>query len=187
VDDDNSECEHDEATSGEGKEDRYILVVGFTKEATYQFLRIRQHMDGSIYIEFTYHGNKAPHFSYHPNGEMHTVYFNDKGEKVVSGSNKGPPIAELRGEVSLGAWVVVSPTFPIWRELTIAKKRKTHAMFCFDMSRLTGQLNINCVLLESGRVDLLPSMARAVPTNLNPQFLVITATNPWIVIRAMTV
>jgi hypothetical protein len=175
-----------EEVSAEQREDRYILVVGFTKECTYQFLRIRQHKDGSIYVSFTYHG-KTPHYSYHPSGERHTVWFNERGEKTQSEEEKGPPLSELRGQLSLGAWVVVSPNFPVWKRLTVAKERKTQAIFCFDMSRLAGQLNINCNLLESGRVDLLPDMVRAIPTNLNPQFLVITATNPWIVIRAMTV
>jgi hypothetical protein len=182
----NLESSCDEALEDQGNGDRYILVVGFTKESAYQFLRIRQHKDRSIYINFTYRG-KTPHYSYHPNGERHTVWFNEKGKKVRSEEEAGPPFTELRGELSLGAWVVVSPNFPIWKELTPAKDRKTQLIFCFDMSRLTGQLNINCNLLESGRVDLLPDMVRAVPANLNPQFLVITITNPWIVIRAMAV
>ena len=186
MDDNNSEREHDEGESGEGKEDRYILVVGFTKEAAYQFVRIRQHKDGSIYVGFAYRGPKIPHFAYHASGETHTVYINEQGEKVYSDRKQATPLADFHGEYPLGIWVVVSPDFPLWKELTIEKERKAQALLCFDMSHLTGQLNVNCTLLESGRVDMLPKMVREIPSNLNPQILVVTATNPWIVIRAMS-
>jgi len=47
-------------------------------------------------------------------------------------------------------------------------------------------LNINCLLLVSGRVDLLSKMGTDIPANLSPQVLVITTTNPWIVLRAVS-
>jgi hypothetical protein len=185
VADNNSERKYDQ--DEEGKEDRYILVAGFTKEAAYQFLRIRQHKDGSIYISFTYRGI-VEHFSYHANGEKHHVYVNQQGQKITNPTGYGQPLAEFRGQDNLGVWVVSSPIrIPLWKSLTVEKKRKTQAIFCFDMSRLSGQLNMNISLLESGRVDLLPEMVRAFPLELPLQFLVITATDPWVVIRATTV
>ena len=179
MDDDNSECFANE--SGSGEEYRSILVVGFTKEAAYQFIKIRQRKDGSIYIAFAYRGkNPQPHYSYHASGETHTVYVDQNGITVKMDRKQAMPLAKFQGEYNLGVWVVVSPTFPLWKELTSAKERKTQAMVCFDMSNwvLGQQLSVNCTLVESGRVDLLSKMVGEIPKGLNPQILVVTTTNP---------
>jgi hypothetical protein len=108
---------------------------------------------------------------------------------VKTERKQATPSAEFQGEYNLGIWVVVSPNFPLWKELTVAKERKTQALVCFDMSNWVWdqQLSINCTLVESGRVDLLSKMVSEIPENLHPQTLVVTATEPWIVIRAMPV
>jgi len=182
----NPEREQDEWDDGEGKDDRYILVVGFTKENAYQFVRIRQNKEGSIYVGFAYRGQKAPYFSYHASGETHTVYINENGKKIYSDKKQVTPLAQFHDAYSLGSWAIISPDFSYWKELAQAK-RKIQALFCFDMSRLSGKLTIAFDLLESERFDLLSKMTSEIPSNLNPQILVITATNPWIVIRAMNV
>jgi hypothetical protein len=59
----------------------------------------------------------------------------------------------------------------------------------FDMSRLSGELGLNFWLLESGRKDLLETFLE----NLGKMdvqvlgYVLITDTNPWILIVAMTV
>ena len=100
------------------------------------------------------------------------------------------PLAEFRGRQLLGIWVVVSPAALIWKELTIEPKIRTQALLCFDMSQMMlGQLNVNCSLVESGRLDILSEVVREIPSdlNLNPQILVVTTTDPWIVLRVMNV
>ena len=164
--------------------------MGFTEKIAYQFLRIRQHMDGSIYVEFAYRGkNPPPHYSYHASGVAHNVYVDQNGRNVKTDKKQATPLAEFQGEYNLGIWVVVNPNFPLWKELTVTKERKTQALVCFDMSNWVWdqQLSINCTLVESGRIDLLSKMVSEMPKDLHPQTLVITATEPWIVIRAMPV
>ena len=185
-----SERELDNQNEGEERDDRYILVVGFTRQTAYQFLRIRQNREGSIYVEFAYRGrNPTPHYSYHASGEAHTVYVDQNGRRLTTNITQVMPVAEFRGEYNLGVWVVVSPDFPVWRELTTTADGRTQALFCFDMSNwvLGQQLSINCTLVESGRVDLLSRMVSEFPENLHPQTLVITTTEPWIVVRATPV
>lgn len=182
----NPEREQDEWGEGEGKDDRYVLVVGFAKGVGYQFVRVRQNKEGSIYVGFAYRGY-SPHFSYHASGETHMVARNQEGERLPFQKTQAMPIAQFRDSYSLGSWSVVNSDFSIWKVLTPEKERKIQALFCFDMSSLTGLLNINFDLLERERFDLLSKMTTSVPANLNPRILVITATNPWIVVRAMTV
>jgi len=190
MDDDNSERVGSESKNEEGEQYRSILVVGLTKEMAYQFVRIDQGKDQSIYVAFAYRGNKPrPHFSYHASGEVHRVYVDQNGDVVKADKKFATPLAKFQETYNLGIWVVVSPDFPLWKELTVTKDRKAQAMMCFDMSNwvLGQQLSINCTLVESGRVDLLCKMMGEIPQNLKPQTLIITTTNPWIVIRAAQV
>lgn len=184
--DNHSERQYDGKAVEEIREDRHILVVGFTKEGAYQFVKIRQHKDGSIYVTFTF-SNIAPHFSYHASGRRHQVTFDGKGKKIYIPVDNGRPIADFKGQAMLENCTVILPDFGGWKKLTVTKERRTQAMFCFDMSRLGRQLNISCYLLETGRVDLLPAILQAVPPQFEAQFLVITTTNPWIVIGAMPI
>jgi hypothetical protein len=183
----NSERECGNEEENESKEDRYILVVGITKKTAYQFLKIRQHKDGSVYVETPYRYKRdRRHFSYHANGEMHEVFFEQTGRKIRSPRGKGLPIAEFRGQVSLGAWPMPTPIVShYWKTLKIAKRRKTQAIFCIDVSPFVNRrLYLSIVLLESWRVDLLSQIYADLPLEFSTQFLVITATNPWIVLRA---
>lgn len=180
------ERQHIETAVEESRNDRHILVVGFTKEAAYQFVKIRQHTDKSIYVKFPYRNNRGPHYSYHANGRRHLVRFNEKGRQIHIRVDNGLPISKFKGQVRLESCTIILPESSSgWRKLTVAEERRTQAMFCFDMSRLGRQLNISCYLLETGRVDLLPAIVKAVPPQYEAQFLVITTTNPWIVIQAM--
>jgi hypothetical protein len=178
------ECERSE----DREEIKDISVVGFTGELAHQFVRIRQGNAGDIYIENRYKP-EGPHFSYHASGKMHSVYVNQQGETIHSPIGQGPPIAQFQGEVSLGAWVIYAPNLPEWKHFTPDKERKTQLVVRFDMSRLSGFLCLNFWLLESGRKDLLQTLIQNLG-RMDVQVLghlVITDTNPWIIIIAATV
>jgi hypothetical protein len=165
-----------------------ILIVGSVGETTNQFVRIRQREKGDIYIENRYKP-EGPHFSYHASGEMHSVYLNHEGKVTHSPMGKGPPIAQFRGESSLGAWVIYAPALPIWKQLTPSPNRKTQVILRFDVARLSGDLSLNFWLFEKGREDLLQSFLlglRKMPVEVLG-YLVVRDTNPWLLIAVMTV
>ena len=184
--DENSEREEREDACEE--EIRDILVVGCIGELSYQFVRIRQRKQGDIYLENRYKPN-GPHFSYHASGEMHEVHVDQQGKKAYSLLGYGPTIAEFRGIMSLGAWTIYAPNLPIWKQFTPSRDRRTQLVVHFDMSRLSGYLCLNFQLIEYGREDLLEAFLE----NLGKmdvqvlRYAVITDTNPWILMIAMTV
>jgi hypothetical protein len=184
--DDDSESEHSETSGVE--EIRDILVVGFTREVAYQFVRIRQRKEGDVYIENRYRPS-GPHFSYHASGKMHSVYVNQQGKTIHSSIGQGPPIARFRGEVSLGAWVIYAPNLPVWKQFAPSKDSKAQLVIRFDMSRLSGELGLNFWLFESGRKDLLETfLENLIKMDVKVVgYVLITDTNPWILIVAMTV
>jgi hypothetical protein len=167
------------------KEDRYILVAGFTQTETHQFVRIRQAKEGSIYVEFAYRGNQqVPHYSYHATGLAHNINVDQFGRDRTENEQQLTPLAQFHDSYTMGTWVVTSHSFPLWRALAPTREeRKAQALFCFDMSHFTGTFSITVDLLERERFDLLSLMMRQIPSS---QVLVITTTNPWIVIRAWT-
>jgi len=94
------------------------------------------------------------------------------------------PVAQFRDSYSLGNYLVASSDFSFWKPLMPAKERRIQALFCFDMSYMSAPLGITFDLLEKERFDLLSKMITDIPSKLHPQILVVTATDPWIVIRA---
>lgn len=177
--------EHNQATDLEIKD---ILIVGSIGKTTNQFVRIRQGKKGDIYIENRYKP-MGPHFSYHASGEVHTVSRNQQGRVIHSQLGNGPPIAEFRGEVSLGAWVVYAPDLPIWKQLTPSEDRKTQLVLHFDMPMLSGNLSLTFWLFETAREDLVQSFLQ----NLGRMdiqvlgYLLVIDTNPCILIVAASV
>ncbi len=165
-----------------------ILIVGFTGEVAYQYVRIRQRKKGDIYVENRYKP-EGPHFSYHASGEMHEVYVDQRGKTVHSLTGTGPPIAQFRGEISLGGWTIYAPGLPIWKQFMPSKERKAQLIVRFDMTRLTGWLALSFRLIEIGRQDILETFLRSLQ-KMDVEVLghvTIKDTNPWIVIVAAAV
>lgn len=149
------------------------IVAAFTKDAAYQVLRVSQGKDGSIYLEIPI--RKADwHYSYHASGEVHSTFVThvEKGRFVIT---KQQPLAKFRGFANMGVFAFVKSYLSGWKELAKSRERKSQMILCLDLSRFSDPVNMNCFLVEKGRVDLLPTLVR-----LGSQLLVITTTNPWV-------
>jgi hypothetical protein len=178
-----------ERTQGnEQKDITDILIVGTTNGSEYQFLRIKQKAEGDIIIENRYKVER--HLSYHSSGELHEIYVDKQGKRTSSILCYGLPIAEFRGSKSLGGWTIYAPDLPVWKKLAPNENQppKSEPVIRFDMNNLSGTFAVNIWLIESSHEEYTEAVLQTATQNTQLlSKLLVTDTNPWILILAMAV
>jgi hypothetical protein len=144
-------------------------VVGFTKDAAYKLVRVRQGSDGSIYLIMPLKGENF-YFSRHPSGELHFPFGTKERGKVVLSRQS---ISAFKGIENCGSFAFAPPYLDSSTRLT--RVRKEQVILCLDISQLRNPANIQCFLVERGRIDLLHRFVE-----LGSQILTITMTEPWV-------